>query len=450
MPLLTKTISAVLLVLFLQAPPVSASFTAAAEPELYGAQVLVADLHGLGTQSLLLGKDQGVFVLENGEQRQILEVSGRVTALAVGDLTGDFRPDLAVGTEGVGALYLYTERDGTWERHGHAQYLWDTVVRLGIYDFNNDGWGDVAALTDKGEVYVYLSREGSLFPLWRSPAGEHVVGFEVLDVDGSGNPEFIFALRSGYVAALTWGEEEFVTLWENYPWGAVESLVAIPHPSAPEWLVVTSQKMLYGWRWQNGEVVPSRAFEAKALGEHLVYIPQQGLLSLSGSTGVSLFELQSAAVVEKWRVPGLLADSAFFYQGEFYVHDRTNAYLRLVEGTPQWRLFVYETEVTGFVDILLREGEVYANLLELAPVLGLTVELDDGWQVMGAKGQITLWSDRAVLRWNEMQIPLSRPLLEEGGVPFVPLDVLPLLGWTVQVDSLRQLLVFLETWGWWI
>ena len=35
--------------------------------------------------------------------------------------------------------------------------------------------------------------------------------------------------------------------------------------------------------------------------------------------------------------------------------------MRLVEGTPQWRLFVYETEVTGFVDILVRK-EVYANL----------------------------------------------------------------------------------------
>ena len=160
-----------------------------------------------------------------------------------------------------------------------------------MHDFNGDGWGDVVALTDKGEAFVYLSREGNLFPLWKSPAGEYVVGFEVLDVDQNGYPDLIIALRSGYVAVLTWGEEEFVTLWENYPWGAVESLVIIPHATSPEWLVVTSQKMLYAWRWQNGEVTTSRKFEAQALGEHLFYIPQEGLLSLSGATGISLFDL---------------------------------------------------------------------------------------------------------------------------------------------------------------
>src|SRR5690606_18884170 len=159
--------------------PVAASYTAVAEPALSGVHVLVSDLYGQA--SLLIGKEQGVFIRAEDGERQLVEVAGRVTAVAVGEVTGGFRHDAAVGTDRGGALYLYTERDGTWERHGHAQYLWDTVERLGVHDFNGDGWGDVVALTDKGEAFVYLSREGNLFPLWKSPAGEYVVGFEVLD-----------------------------------------------------------------------------------------------------------------------------------------------------------------------------------------------------------------------------------------------------------------------------
>lgn len=319
-----------------------------------------------------------------------------------------------------------------------------------MHDFNGDGWGDVVALTDKGEAFVYLSREGNLFPLWKSPAGEYVVGFEVLDVDQNGYPDLIIALRSGYVAVLTWGEEEFVTLWENYPWGAVESLVIIPHATSPEWLVVTSQKMLYAWRWQNGEVTTSRKFEAQALGEHLFYIPQEGLLSLSGATGISLFDLQTSTVAEKWRVPGLYGDHAFYYQGDFYFRDMTNAYLRLVEGTQHWRLFVYETEVTDFVGMVQRDGQLYFNLLELAPLLGLTTRLEGGWKISTSHGEVTLWPSSTVLGWQELSIPLVSPVVEEAGVPFVPVDVLPLLGWTVRIDSLRQQVIFLENWGWWV
>lgn len=450
MPLSKKAVCmAVFFVLLMEAAG-AAAYTAVAEPALFGAHVLVADLWGQGQPSLLLGKEGGVFVLEESEPQPLIEVPGRVTALAAGDLTGDFRPDLALGTDRGGALYLYTERGGIWERHGHAQYLWDTIVGLDIHDFNNDGWGDVVALTDRGEAFVYLSREGNLFPLWKSPSGEVVVGMEVADVDGNGYPDLVYALRSGYVGVLTWGGEEFATLWENYPWGAVESLLIIPHASSPEWLVVTSQKMFYAWRWQNGEVITSRKFEATALGEHLFYIPQQGLLSLSGVTGISLFDLETSGVVERWRVPGLYGDHAFYFAGELYFRDKTQAYLRLVEGSPQWRLFVGDKEVTGFIDVLQRDGELFFSLLDLAPVLGLALNLEGSWQVTGAAGDVALWPGQTVLGWQGLLVPLANPVVEEAGVPYVPVDVLSLLGWTVQIDFLRQQVTFLENWGWWV
>ena len=149
-------------------------------------------------------------------------------------------------------------------------------------------------------------------------------------------------------------------------------------------------------------------------------------------------------------MPGLYGDHAFYYQGDFYFRDMTNAYLRLVEGTQHWRLFVYETEVTDFVGMVQRDGQLYFNLLELAPLLGLTTRLEGGWKISTSHGEVTLWPSSTVLGWQELSIPLVSPVVEEAGVPFVPVDVLPLLGWTVRIDSLRQQVIFLENWGWWV
>jgi hypothetical protein len=450
-PLLKRTVCAVFLVMLFYCASAAASYIAVAEPDLHGAHVVVADLFGQGEQNLLVGKDHSVYLLEEGELRLVIdELSGRVTALAVGDVTGDFRNDLAVSTDRGGALYLFTERDGVWERHGHAQYLWDTIHRLGIHDFNNDGWGDLVALTDKGEAYVYLSFEGSLYPLWKSPPGELVVGVEVLDIDADGFPDLIYALRSGYVAVMTWHEEEFAAIWENYPWGAVESLVALPNSASPEWLVVTSQKMLYSWRWRGDGVEANRQFEANGLGEHLIYVPQEGLLSISMVTGISLFELQSSQVVEKWRVPGLFGQDPFYYRGEFYFRDSTDTYLRLVEGSLQWRLFVYDTEVTSSVDYMSHNGQLYFSLLDLAEVLGMEVHFENGWRVTSGTTEIALPPSSTQVGWRDLLIPLATALVEEEGAPFVPSEVLTLLGWNVKWDLLRQQVVLVRNWGWWL
>ena len=244
--------------------PVAASYTAVAEPALSGVHVLVSDLYG--QESLLIGKEQGVFIRAEDGERQLVEVAGRVTALAVGDVTGDFRHDLAVGTDRGVELYIYIQ-SVTAPGKG-------TATRS-ICGIPWSDWECMISTATAGEMW-WRSRT-KVKPLCICPGRAisslcgkvrlgSMVGFEVPDVDQNGYPDLIIALRSGYVAVLTWGEEEFVTLWENYPWGAVESLVIIPHATSPEWLVVTSQKMLYAWRWQNGEVTTSRKFEAPSLG----------------------------------------------------------------------------------------------------------------------------------------------------------------------------------------
>ena len=46
------------------------------------------------------------------------------------------------------------------------------------------------------------------------------------------------------------------------PLGTIESFFVVEDGPMPEWVVVTSQKMLYGWRWQNGQVSSTRHFHA--------------------------------------------------------------------------------------------------------------------------------------------------------------------------------------------
>ena len=137
-----------------------------------------------------------------------------------------------------------------------------------------------------------------LYRFWESPAGKRVSDLAVSDIDGDGLPEVIFTLDSGYVGILKWEDQELVSLWENYPWGLIDSLVVLEDRTPPEWLVVTNQKMVYSWRWSSGEVVLNRHFYAPELGETVLYVPDAGLLSFSRETGASLYSLQSSSVKE--------------------------------------------------------------------------------------------------------------------------------------------------------
>ena len=182
----------------------------------------------------------------------VSDLSSSVTALAVGDLTGDFRPELLVGTDNAGAFYVYELRGGKWQRAGRARYLWEPVTYLAVHDINNDGWGDVLALNRSGHAEVFLSWEGELYSFWRASGVKH---FLAADVDQDGIVEMVFTTEAGNVGVLKWSDQQLETLWENYPWGTIESLVVLEDRAAPEWIVVTSRKMLYGWRWQDGNVV---------------------------------------------------------------------------------------------------------------------------------------------------------------------------------------------------
>lgn len=451
MHLRTKIMFSILFILLLIPALADATYIALDVPKLRNSVVLVTDLYGQGELNLIFGQGHNVSLFQENEVSVLIEgISGRVTAIAVGDVNGDLRNDLVVGTDNGGALYFYTEKDGIWQRQGHPQYLWGTIQRLEVHDFNNDGWGDVLVLTGTGEAQVLLSFEGTLQPLWKSRPGDIVTGIEVVDLDHDGHPELVYAISSGYIGVLKWDGEEFTTLWENYPWGSIESLVIVPHQSSPEWLVVTSQKMVYGWRFRNGEVVSSRLFESKELGEHLFYYPGEGLLSFSQKTGISLFELHSTSVSEKWRVPGLFGTQSFLFQDDFYFRDERNGYYRLSQGSAQWRIFLHDQEITQSIAFFDQEGDFFYSLTDFVEILGLVGGAKKGWSYVYDGHQIEFLPNQSFVQYDDLLIPMKFAILDVNGLPYVSSEVFSLFGWRAEVDLARQHVVFVQNWGWWL
>ncbi|MGI6650678.1 MAG: FG-GAP repeat domain-containing protein [Limnochordia bacterium] len=446
-----RSLFVVFSILLLSQAALASAYIAVEVPEFQNAVVLAADLYGEDEPALLLGQGHILSLFKDGAFSQLIDgISGRITAVAAGDINGDFKNELVVATDSGGALYFFAERNGLWERFGQTQYLWDSITHLEVHDFDNDGWGDLLALTTKGEAHVFLSSEGTLFPFWKSEPGEIVAGIEALDVDHDGSPEVIYALQSGYIGVLTLEGQEFATLWENYPWGLVESLVVVPHQTAPEWLVVTNRKMLYGWRYRNGEVISTRLFEGTELGETLYYFPGQGLLSLSAKTGVSLFELQSSSVSEQWRVPGLFGAHAFYYRGTPYLQDAKGTWFRIEQGSSDWRVFLYDQEVTELVDLFSQNGEFYYRLPDVAKLLGLQEAPAGDWHYLADAHEIVLEPEGNLVKYDGLVIPLNTPILVKEGLPYVSSEVFPLFGWTVEPDVARQHLTFRQNWGWWL
>lgn len=419
------------------------------EPDLWDAVILLDGSVSPGSNSLVVGQGQSVFLVTGEERLEIIrDLTGKLSALALGDLNGDLRDDLLLGTASAGALYIYTERNGAWERQGQPQYLWDSIVKLAIHDFNQDGWGDVATLTEQGVLHILLSQEGKLVPFWKSPADQVVTAFEVMDVDGNSFPDLIFTYHSGYVGAITWRGNQFSTLWENYPWGLIESLVVIPAQS--EWLVVTSQKMLYGWRYQNSEIVASRHFHAADLGEHLYHIPGVGLLSFSRKSGAALFELKSASVTEKWRVPGVFGSHAFYFQGDYYFRDSKGDFHRIIEGDGGWRLFINGQDISDQVEVVERDGKLAYGLAELGRAMGYTVFGAANWHLIRGDRYFRVLPGRNLVEYDELSIPLAHPVWMIEGKPFLPTELLSLFGWQAEIDPARKHVVFSKNWGWWL
>jgi hypothetical protein len=446
---LLKTFIAVLLVFVSlgSCQAAAASYVRVDQPELDGSVFVVADLYDTGDPHVVLGRKNAVYVVSDGQEMQIVsDLSSSVTALAVGDLTGDFRPELLVGTDNAGAFYVYELRGGKWQRAGRARYLWEPVTYLAVHDINNDGWGDVLALNRSGHAEVFLSWEGELYSFWRASGVKH---FLAADVDQDGIVEMVFTTEAGNVGVLKWSDQQLETLWENYPWGTIESLVVLEDRAAPEWIVVTSRKMLYGWRWQDGNVVSTRHFHVPELGEFLTYIPGKGILSFDRSRGAAMFELQAGGVKELWSVPDVWGEQVYPLENSFLVRDSSYSYYLLTPSDGRWQVWVNEQDVTDEFGLLVQDGLLFADLNRAATCLELYSFGLDTLYIVGAKGFVKVRRGDPTVERDGLVFPLSAALYGADGSIYVPIDVFSYVGWVFEVDRAREQVRFRDHWGWW-
>ncbi|NLJ80431.1 MAG: VCBS repeat-containing protein [Firmicutes bacterium] len=446
-----RIISAVLIALLLPGVIKASPYIVIDERELTGAVVLsVCPVQDQPPQ-YIVGQKECVWLWADGERTLLIQdLPGRVTALAYGDLRGDGENSLLVAMDdGAGVVGSYRRRDGIWLPEGSFRVFADPINFLEIHDLNRDGLGDLVIRSFKGQAQVLLSWGNRLYPFWKSNPDQEVNHLEVVDINGDGIPEIIYTYKTGYIGILSWDEQQFITLWENFPWGFVESLVILNEGEYPEWLVVTSQKMVYGWRWQNEEIVASRHFHDSDLGDRLFYLPGQGLFSFSQKTGLSFLELKAASAAELWNIPGLYGAGIMELEQGYLIHDIQGNYFRLMPGNREWKIFVKDREITGHLEVIEKGPQFYFNLGQLGEELGFAVSNFDSWHLLQGKHYLKIRAESGVVEVDNLPIPLDAPVLEINGVPFASSALLPFLGWSTEVDRARRKLVFLENWGWW-
>jgi hypothetical protein len=138
--------------------------------------------------------------------------------VAVGDLNGDGRPDIALSpSEREGGKYRISwfespvdPRRDEWIEHVVEEPVESVHHFIGIGDFNRDGQNDIAtARMQQGkhpEIAVYLNNDHGR--RWSkqvvSPTSSH--SMRIVDADGDGRPDLYGA---------DWNQSTTIELWKN-------------------------------------------------------------------------------------------------------------------------------------------------------------------------------------------------------------------------------------------
>ncbi len=420
-------------------------------PELSNSVVISGDLFDMGRDQLIVGKGSKVDIYLDDEIIQTISgISGSVTALAFGDLTGNFRNELLVGTNNAGAFYIFEKKLDRWQRIGEPRYLWAPVTYLQVADLTADGWGDIIAQNAKGEVQVFLSWQGELYSFYRTQPDESIKQIFAEDLTSDGADEIVFTYNFGYVAVLKWINSELNVIWENYPWGSIDGLMVGSLDNRPEIIVITSQGILYSWIWEHNTFVLKRHFLHSRLGNSFDYVNGSQFVSFSDETGISFFTIGVSQLVEQTNISHLRGQAIYAVNDRLLIRDRMNQYYWLETVDSLYLPMYFDGELhTEPIRYLFRDGQLYLSLSDSADTLD--------WMIIGQRklfmtnrvASATLVPDKGTVGWNNIELPLRNPVIIYQEEVFVPLEFFLVMGYDLKFDTSRRRLDFDKTWGWW-
>lgn len=127
-------------------------------------------------------------------ETRTLNLGSGGTGLAVGDIDGDGRPDVA--ENGYWLRQPEDARDGVWDRQDFT--AWDRTSAVAVRDMNGDGKGDIflAVGHGNGNLSWFEAPADPAHGTWkehRIGSADYVHRFHVVDADGDGDMDVIFA-----------------------------------------------------------------------------------------------------------------------------------------------------------------------------------------------------------------------------------------------------------------
>lgn len=414
--------------------------------------------------SLLLQTADRLFVLRAERGHWTLHETWPLPREAPGgvvmaDITGNGQVDLAVGSGGAGATYVYTRRSGQWQLLGRTDYIWTSVASLQAGRISQRGRHDLLVTGADGRVYLFGWTFGEFSLRWASPPPDgspwHAA---VADLTGSGQDDVILWRPGGYVGVWRWTDGTLAPVWENYPWGLIAGLTVgdVDRDGLPDIVLNTSQGLLYAFGWDAGEFRTKRHLAHEHLPFPLLTIQGQGRGGGSGqgaqllaSDGSRLFwyRIGEQSLESRWAsgpVGAIRGAMAAPGGGGFFVWDEEEG-LRLLQPAPDsvLRLEWFGQERSLAFRPVVEEGIVWLSARDLSDLLGWRLAWEPGtrrltlvrWPsyFVGKVGAARVMTERGP---RQLQAPVR---IVDDRV-YVPYDALVVMGFDVAWDELTRTL----------
>ena len=421
-------------------------------PQLDNGIVIAADVLNKGSEQLIVGKGSKIFIYDQNKLvGTISGFSGNVTALAVGDMNGNFNLEILVGTDAFN-VHIYQLVNEEWLQIEVKRYFWAPISSLKVADITGNGWGDMIVTNTRGDAYIYLSWEGKLDIFWRSKPNEPVKFITAENLTGSRADDVVLTHDSGYVEVISWKDEKLRTLWQGYPWGTIDSLILTPikAESPSQILILTDQNIFYSWKWDGNTFVPQYHFHQRLDGKIIGYHSEFGLIAISPKSGITFYNVGSNVLEKVFNINLTAISDIVFYNEQLVVKDVGSRYYALQSiDLEDIEIYINGELVDTPIEFLINEGRLYVSLNDITSILG--------WMKFGTKQRIFLIKglnylvvdgEQGQILWHNIPLPLHE-LISKDNLIYLPLESISIFGYEVRLDCTNNQLDLSRNWGWW-